>query len=758
MRNATLNAFAVIALLLCPCMSPAASLPQQHPWQVTLRQHLATLKPSDFTVARTAWDATADFSKHDDERLYRDWIALGPSAGRLPPNAGLHTEPEAFTLAGIEREDGVFWVPHPAAMAWWAQFDVPGNPFSGSEPAKRRALVSAIVDMMMLETAWADPLNIKPDFMGANLGTWAYVYLHGRTLLPKDVQAAYEQGMRHYLDAMLRIAPRDGNTNMDMRCIATLATLAEVFHDDAAMRQRLVDGAKRILFGAVHRGPATSDPRRGTYHPAGYIGEADGPETSYNGISIFHLLEAAMITRGDPAWDAFMPEVVGRMLRFKAYNTFPEPDGRWEGPSSWSTRTNDPYVRDQRDRPWRPMASAMLSEEGLFLLRASDASISRETMLQQIRQGMNRFRGGPIRAEGPGKGIEPVLWAEEHWPPDIPYTWDEYVPGSYAALAKHVAGKSPMLQAPYSRAADFSISFDDEFWSARHGDWGFQVEAVPHMSRSYDTGGSGSLSGGSLAAFWTRGAGLVVLGRLPDKWNYVTWTPKDGVPAESRWSVDRWTTHHLWGRTAEGKAFSSARQRHPAVSFELGGDVPTVRVMGMLGGAGTVEEDHATIRDVDHVAYRRTFEKTPQGLRITSELISRGEDAKAHRGQAEDRRDTVTELWESIPIYIDRVPREERARVVTPGTTIELKTGGQWKKAGTGATDDVQAIRVTRHGQPVLIEFDGPQRVDLGEGPVRTSYQSHDIIQNVRVDLLRAGGKAVTMPKRSGVTYLIKPG
>ncbi|MCH5373808.1 MAG: hypothetical protein JJ992_07520, partial [Planctomycetes bacterium] len=41
--------------------------------------------------------------------------------------------------------------------------------------------------------------------------------------------------------------------------------------------------------------------------------------------------------------------------------------------------------------------------------------------------------------------------------------------------------------------------------------------------RGYDSGGSGALAGGSLAAFWTRESGSVIMGRLPDKWNYVTW-------------------------------------------------------------------------------------------------------------------------------------------------------------------------------------------------------------------------------------------
>jgi len=765
-RLSQVLSFAILLAWL-PRIAPAAGLPQDHPWQVTLRGFLQTVTPDAVTIKETAWQP-GDYQKLSLEELYRHWTVLG-NASRMPRNNQFSADPKHFTLAGIEREDGIYSFLGPAGMAWWTQFAAPGNPFYGVEPAKRRALVVAIVDMIMLESSWSDPRNIKPDFMGANLGIWAYTYLHAKDLLPQPAQQAFEQGMLYYLTHMERLAPRDGNTNMDMREIATLATLHKVF-PDPALRKRFVATARRILFGEAHRGPDTTDPRRGTFHAGGYIGEADGPETSYNGISLFHLLEAAMTTHGDPAWDAFMPEVIDRMLRFKAYNTFPEPDGSWNGPSSWSTRTNDPYTRDQRDRPWRPMASAMLSDEGLYLLRAGapqpvaggkgggnrSAYGDRQTMLQQIRQGELRISRAPIKGEGPGGGTEPVKWHEDHWPSDLPYTWDDYIDGAYAKLMKQIESGSDLLLPPYARTADFSVNFDSEFWAFKKGHWGFQVEAIPHHSRGYDAGNSGALAGGSLAAFWTKQSGLVLLGRLPDKWNYVTWSPKEGVKEENRWSVDRWTTHHLWGRTKSGNAFSSARQRHPAVSFELEGKIPTVRVVGSIGERGTVDVEKA-IADDGHIVYKRTFEQLPEGLRITSELLSRGDNATEHRGVVEDRRDEVTEIWENLPLYIGPAARGDNKRGPA-AIRIEYRVNNGWQEAKADPADGVEAVRVTRSGHPVLIQFTTPQRMDLQDEVVRTSYQSQDLIQNLRVDLLRSGGKAVLMPQKTAVQYTIRTG
>lgn len=723
--------FLFLAGFCLPHANAAAKLPQEHAWQVTLRDYIGSLKTNDFDIKDHNFHFPADYNPKDIERIYRDWIVLG-HLGREPTSVVFLSESKFFTLDAIEGEE-IRIFPEPAALAWWIQFDFPGNPYVGTKAGMRRAVVIAIVDMIMLETAQrADPRNVKPDFMGANLGTWAYTFHHCKEVIPPNVQQAYRDGMLYYLKMMERIAPRDQNTNMDMREIATLAELAHVF-DDPAMKKRLVNLARRILFGDPHRGPATSDPRRGTFHPAGYIGEEDGPETSYNGISLFHLAEAAMITRGDPDWDDFMPEVIRRMVRFKAYNTIPEPDGSYQGPSSWAKRTNAPYPNDQRDRPWRPFAEAMLTDEALFRLRVNPSEYDgsafgfagRETMLADIAAGINRISRRPKQPEK-WKHDQPPVWAEDHWPADIPYTWDHYVPGSYARFKEFVDNKSELLLPPFERKGDFNENFDGEFWMAKRGDWGFQVEAVPHMGRGYDVGGSGALAGGSLATFWTRPTGVVVLGRLPNKWNYVTWD-----------IVDKWPTHHIWGRTAAGPAFSSARQRAPHIRFETDVNPPQVHVFGGLGMDRTVEKPQ--IISTGHVYYRRRFTMRENGLHVHSELLSNGADQ-------------VTELWETIPIFLNATRRSS-----APDTKIEFRVNNQWREGSTKLVPGVEAIRATRHDGSVVIEFDKPQRVQLSE-VITTAYQQKDRLQNVVIDLLGSDGKAAAMPKTTAVGYLIRQG
>jgi hypothetical protein len=166
-------------------------------------------------------------------------------------------------------------------------------------------------------------------------------------------------------------------------------------------------------------------------------------------------------------------------------------------------------------------------------------------------------------------------------------------------------------------------------------------------------------------------------------------------------------------------------------------------------------EEEGTIKDTGHVVYRRKFEKLPDGLRITSELLSRGDDAREHRGVEEDRRDRLVELWENLPIYVDRVRRGGKKE--PPATvTIEYSVNGRWRTAGVEKTEGVSAVRVTRFGHPVVIEFDTAQHVDLADDVVCTSYQSRDLIQNLRIDLLKGDGQPAIMPKQARVAYTIK--
>jgi hypothetical protein len=142
-------------LVLFGVVSAYAQLPQNHPWEVTLRNYMATLKTSDFAVSikTLSWDPSWVTS---GDQLYRWWLAFRD----LPnDNRELQMDPKYLLLSSIEGSDGnihmaigrgKYSVLH---AAWWADFNYPGNPYYNNRAVKLRALIPAMVDMMMLTHA-----------------------------------------------------------------------------------------------------------------------------------------------------------------------------------------------------------------------------------------------------------------------------------------------------------------------------------------------------------------------------------------------------------------------------------------------------------------------------------------------------------------------------------------------------------------------------------------------------------------------------
>lgn len=718
-----------------------ATLPQTHPYQITLRNWMATLTEADFDapLSEFTW-SSADAAS--TEELYRQWNVLRDysNIGFSGKTRVMRAPAGDFVLdngagGGIEGSGEIQYYRDPAFAAFWATFDLPGNPHFGSQAMKLRAAVMAMVDMMMLDQYHENGGATRSDFVGGSMRPWVYIYDKTKDSLPADVQQAFLDGLVKQFALMESQGPKDINTNMDTRAIATAAYLYRAT-DDPLLKTRAVNLAKLFLFGSETGTPATSDGDLGIFHPAGYVGEDDGPETTYNGISLYYIAEAAAVTRGEPEWDAFLPEVVDRMVQFKGSQAFPDPDGYYDGPSNYSKRTADSYVYDQHGSYWRDVYSGMATDEGLYLVfgvkgRVDAGVFSEAEMAGTINQQVKSLnKGGALGGFAEADTNGPVVWAENHWPEDWPFTWDYYVADSYDKFKTAEDTDDPMIRAPFARTAHFNKSFDDEFWAYKNNDgsqdFGWFIESVPDAGGGYV---EGYLGGGSLSEFWTQKTGTVIRGKLRGK-------PAD-VP--DRWdNMETWATHHVWGFDASGNPFSTARNRSNAVIYDLANAVPTVTVTGSpqssekgVGGglSGTVE-------------YNRTFAAEANGLAITTEVTS-------------DGTDSITELWESLPVFLrDGVKQSEDAKIAfrigTTWTTVYDETGGI---DDSTLYANVEAIRITRFGEHAYVSFDIPQEVKLASTVWTTDYQTDNRIRSIHVNLLGSTGTAVPFPAQATVSY-----
>ena len=171
-------------------------LPQNHVWQVDLRSWLTTLTVSDFECGLPgltyddAWLASAD-------EVYRAWLTFENLGREITVLNGFKIAPEAFVLSSIEQGGSVYMQTYgliePGCLAWLYSWSYPGNPYHESIEIANRALVAAIVDMMMLWEATGHSQE-----KAAAFAVYGYVYSVCGHLLPVAVQDAYKEALSLY--------------------------------------------------------------------------------------------------------------------------------------------------------------------------------------------------------------------------------------------------------------------------------------------------------------------------------------------------------------------------------------------------------------------------------------------------------------------------------------------------------------------------------------------------------------------------------
>ena len=550
-----------------------------------------------------------------------------------------------------------------------------------------------------------------------------------------------------------RGGPKDANTNMDTKTFYGLALLYKGAKEEglSSVARNARELAAFGLLGsrsANDAGLAQGHLGRVIFHPAGYIGERSMPETSYNGISLYYLAEAALVVRGEAGWEWLWDKngVVDRMAKFKTYQIFRDPSGRFNGPSGYAIRTASPYAGDQSNSPGRDMAVAMLSDYGKAHFQKRNASTaltlletpSLAEVEESIRKSLAKDYGERAFTRIPAV-YEYIYQASTRW-------WAErigtvattyYDPSFYNEVSTLIGRNDPTLELPSLRAG---LAYNEvfgpdganpEFWAvkdvdAKGGEFAAFIEAFTR-NPSATNGYSSWRGGGTVQSFWTPEAGLVIntRGSKHDK-------------DSQKWpAVNTWATHHLWGKMGDGATrFSSAQRDSRITSYTWDNVAAPTRF------TATNTPDRSSGSYSGNVSYSRTIAKIAGGLEVTTSLRT-------------DARDTFTELWESLPIY-------KRFNNNDVNTTIEYTTsalgGGSlsWKTLGQARVSGITAIRLGRdYGTKayVYIVPKTPVAAKL-ESEWQADYQMSDFFQQLAIDLHGNPGKAQKISEAS-VTYAI---
>lgn len=541
-------------LVLTATSLHAAQLPETHEYQKTLRAYLGRLAEKDLAVELRQFKPPPDKLSLDEQ--YRFWLLAGE---QRPAVGGLALPAKVFTLAGIEGETSVMQPDATAAsLAWLARWNSPCNPYFNDPAVKRRAFVIAVIDMVMLDEVHEHSSGAsRSDYLGGTLIWLTEAYAAARDILPAEVRAAYEAGLRKFVDRLRKWGPTGSMTDMDLFAPVSLKYASDLLGDDET-KKFAVEYSRRLF----------TEPR--FFHPAGYFVDMGGFDATYNGISMYFTTWAAFIAD----WP-FVHEALSKSYRLRSHLMLPEPDGRWFGPCHFSSRTSGDVANDQWSWRYRHAGAAMLTDEALYAAPQPPAS--------ELKTQASRFIQQLNSELGPGKKLaEP--WKEHHWTHGT-FTYDHYRPGVYGRTAVPVFAQKENFVREFEKT--FLVVKFDNFGAILHT--GLVPKEPPSGEKMF------GYSGGGLSAFWTPKTGSVLLGRRGSYQGktFDTW---------SDWRV--WPVHAITGLTADGKIITSGRERAPKAEYN-GGEV---RVSGtMLVHNGTSD-----------ATYRRRFVVSEKGVEIES--------------------------------------------------------------------------------------------------------------------------------------------
>ncbi|MCX5660650.1 MAG: hypothetical protein NTW19_13145 [Planctomycetota bacterium] len=673
----------------------AAPLPQRHPYQKVLRDYFATLTEADFTVELKPVAYIEDYFK-DVDTVGRHWMFFLTGQYEIPPNQGIRLPPKYFTLASIEAGNAVNvggGFMSAKDVAWWTQWDYPGNPYYKSKPAKLRAFVMAAADMMMQDEEHEAGKNLRSDFLGGSMLRYAYTYRAARDAAPEPVQKAYADGLVRMFEKLEKATPQgSGGSDMEFFQLSSMWYAADALGGD--FKKRALDRAHVVIDTITSK--------------TGYEKHGSAFDVSYQGIALRFLTWGAMLYK-----DPKINEALHKMLVLKSHLSLPEPGGKLMGPTHFNTGTAGDAPNDQWAWPSRDLAMAMLDDAAFYTVWSRVEMLNEADLRAAVKAGFGSLANAAPFDE------KPAPWAEAHWNDTLNFAFENYQPGFYKKLTEMAKANSPLTKPLYSRAENFirDLNGGGEFLAAKFNDFAVVVHTGA-IAKQWANGVSGK-SGGEVSAFWTPEGGTAILGRCraTQSDTFDEWTD-----AHKRGPYT-WAVHAITGKAASGNYFSTARIRDIASKYAISGnDSAVVTITGDLAGSPDADPQDDL---KGAITYAREFKIDKSGVAVTSGLTL-------------DGKDKIQELWETLPIHIG--PDAAKAE-------IAFHTGGAWQPA-TEAVVEADQIRVTRYGKAVLITLAKPRKV---KAPVAAEAGAYGgaTIRNVMIDLLPIKGD------RASVEYKI---
>lgn len=732
-----------------------STLPQDHDYQKVLYKFMASVTEQDATHGVTA-KVEAQPCSQDPEYLYRNYLyslTHQPLVGTKRGYPAVNSAAACYTLPLIEQPSGVYYTPAwPETLMSFIQWDYPGNPYRDNRALKFRAFMSAASNMMMFhdfaeQNDGKVPPPIRPDLHGYNPVFWAMPYPGFKDILPPEVQRAYETGLKQIGERIMSWGIRREGAGRDYIAPVGLIYIARAINDP--------DFTKRV---AEHSRPLFTEPQ--FFHPAGYWDDRGGIDTGFSGTTNWFAAWTGLLTD----WP-FVTDSLSRVYRLRGHLLLPEPDGTATGPSHFNSRLGSPVNVDQWQ--WdgvRDSAAAMITDEAAHFI---------STPTDELLQKAPAARAAAFAFHLQENGVEmgkyltteelqtakkmpmpwvPRVWMSYNFPASVNPAYELYRRDAWAHRQALEKSNSPLLKSPFLRGEHFIRAFEQDFVVTRQPGFAAILHSGPIGTQHPDDkktlfAGPLGLGGGQLSAFWTPQTGSVLLGLRMGMSNDKSFDLLD------EWRT--WPMHSVIGITSAGKVFTSARNVRPAVESELKANSATVNVNGPMM-AMTVRKDPAPtdpakVKDqmfdeplAGRHDYARKFQIDDRGVSVETTVTG-------------DGRETLTELYEVLPVYLRHAGTQSKA---TP-TAIEFQIGNDashWKPATEKYSEQVRAVKLTRFDGAVVVTFAQPQRAKLSPADWKDGWlNSGAMSRNVLLDLLDSGDKSAVLNGAKKIAYRIEP-
>lgn len=721
---------------------------------------LARYKIQDVAVPQLSLDYNAADVVTDDD-VFNMRAAFSNVGRQLANVTALQAESTSFLLENIDRNGKIYikdnrgvnsiydYLDTTAAAWWYKNFTYAKNPHLNRASVINRALITAIIELIMLDNDHENGKNLRTDYIGGSLIKIAVPYEAGKKLLPASVQQAFETLL---MEMFVRGETLSLNTtfgDMEVQNALGLYFVAEAM-DNNSLRTRAATRSQEIYQKMISG--------------AGFEKHENGADVVYQGIYLFYagwLLTASQSNSATASLYSWLIPYVDRGCKFLNYLTVVEPNSssgavRITGPSHFNVANNG----SPRNMIWNfghrgYLAGAMyganqcktrlFNQNGanymLFPINSNISGMRNE--LQSFMSPTNYINNGSNEWAINYASLDPAdgEWTYLNWgrnESSVP-TYSYYKQGFYSEMMTDLNNQAQWTKYPQKYSTNFIEVLEDTNEPVTNKKPWFIIGKSNNMHAIFHVGGLGwrnnesstiaGFGGGAISSVST--VGPVIMGR--ERGNQ---TQQFTL---SEWKI--WPTHHMAGADENGGYFGTARDRDLNRTVTKNGNTSVSAVAtGVIGPSNNKTAPNGSI--TGSVNYSRTlgFNQTT-GISVTSVLNT-------------NQADQATELYEIIPVYLYDDELNNITTNPEEKTVISFYKSGSWVTPSTTLTTGVTAIRLMRYNAPLYIHFSTAKSMKLSPSEfVQTVGHDSSHSRNIMIDLLGNNGATVTLPAQVSISY-----